>query len=200
MSPPPLVTVYTIGHSTRAVDALVDMLRAHGVTRLVDVRTVPRSRHNPQFDRDALPGPLATAGIAHQHMPGLGGLRHPRKDSINTGWRNAGFRGYADYMQTEEFAQHLDVLIDQARAERLTIMCAEAVPWRCHRSLVSDALAARGIRVLHIMTRERADAHALTSFARVDGTGVTYPGDHPAQAELSLGDLPATDRRRRARR
>jgi uncharacterized protein (DUF488 family) len=185
------LTVYTIGHSTRAVDALIDMLGAHGVRRLADVRTVPRSRHNPQFDRERLPGPLAAAGISYVHVPGLGGLRHPRKDSINAGWRNAGFRGYADYMQTEEFARHLGVLIEEARAERLAIMCAEAVPWRCHRSLISDALTVRGIRVLHVMTRERADSHELTSFARVDGVRITYPEERSAQPELPLGELPA---------
>jgi uncharacterized protein (DUF488 family) len=193
------VTVHTIGHSTRPLESLTEMLGAHGVTRLVDVRTVPRSRHNPQFNRESLPAPLAAAGITYTHMPGLGGLRHPRKDSINLGWRNSGFRGYADYMQTEDFAQSLDALIEQARGERLAIMCAEAVPWRCHRSLISDALTARGHHVLHIMSAQRADPHELTSFARVEGARVTYPAASPAQADLPMAlDPPHRDRRRRS--
>ncbi len=178
------VTVYTIGHSTRAVEDFIAMLHAHGVTRLVDVRTVPRSRHNPQFNRESLPAPLAAAGITYVHMPGLGGLRHARKDSINTAWRNASFRGYADYMQTDEFRTNLDELIGHAGRERVAVMCAEAVPWRCHRSLISDALTARGHRVLHIMTIDRADPHAMTSFARVEGDHVVYPA--PVQGELPL--------------
>jgi uncharacterized protein (DUF488 family) len=193
------VTVYTIGHATRDGSELVAMLRAHGVTWLVDVRTVPRSRHNPQFNRETLPGKLAVAAIRYVHMPGLGGLRHPRKDSINTAWRNSGFRGYADYMQTEEFRQNLDVLVQQARAERVAIMCAEAVPWRCHRSLISDALAARGIRVEHILGAGRAEPHAVASFARIDGDRVTYPdGPAPAtQTALPLGEERVDKRSRR---
>jgi uncharacterized protein (DUF488 family) len=178
------VTIATIGHSTRELDALVSILRGHGITRLVDVRTVPRSRHNPQFNRETLPGALAPSGIGYVHMPGLGGLRPPRPDSVHTGGRTSGFRGYADYMQTGDFARAVDTLIEQARGDRVAIMCAEAVPWRCHRSLVADALTTRGLAVLHLMSRERADAHVLTSFARVEGTTVTYPGVPAAQAEL----------------
>jgi len=168
-------TVLTIGHSTRSVEELLRLLNAHGVKRLVDVRTVPRSRHNPQFNKDLLPRALKPAGIAYTHMPGLGGLRHPRKNSTNLGWRNAGFRGFADYMQTREFENSIAELIAMARKERVAIMCAEAVPWRCHRSLISDALLVRGIRVEEISGTTRTQPHKLTPFAHVFATEVTYP-------------------------
>ncbi len=151
------------------------MLKAHGVETLVDVRTVPRSRHNPQFERTALVKSLPAAGIAYRHMPALGGLRHPHGDSVNTGWRNASFRGYADYMQTPEFAAALDELIALGQQSRVAIMCAEAVPWRCHRSLIADALTVRGIPVEHIMSLTSRNPHKLTPFARVDGHQLTYP-------------------------
>ena len=167
--------LFTVGHSTRAIEELVKLLQSHNVQRLVDVRTVPRSRHNPQFNADALPVSLKNAGIWYSHMAELGGLRHARRDSVNTGWRNAGFRGFADYMQTPEFDAALGKLIEMAGRERVAIMCAEAVPWRCHRSLISDALTARGIRVEHITSAARTQAHALTPFAKVSGTQVTYP-------------------------
>jgi uncharacterized protein (DUF488 family) len=169
-------TVLTIGHSTRPVEELLRLLNAHGVKRLVDVRTVPRSRHNPQFNKDLLPRALRPAGITYTHMPGLGGLRHPRKNSTNLGWRNAGFRGFADYMQTREFENSIAELIAMARKERVAIMCAEAVPWRCHRSLISDALLVRGIRVEEISSTTRTQPHKLTPFAHVFGPEVTYPG------------------------
>jgi uncharacterized protein (DUF488 family) len=169
------VTVHTIGHSTRPLETFVAMLRAHGITRLVDIRTVPRSRHNPQFNRETLPGALGDAHLRYVHLPGLGGHRRPRADSPNTAWRNTGFRGYADYMQTPEFEASLARLIAEAHDAQVAIMCAEAVPWRCHRSLVSDALVTRGHRVLHIMSAERADPHALTRFARLEHGRVTYP-------------------------
>lgn len=165
----------TIGHSNRPIDEFVRLLKAHGVKRLVDVRTVPRSRHNPQFNRDSLPGSLAAEGIAYEHMPGLGGLRHPKKDSLNTGWKNLSFRGYADYMQTPEFERNLDALIELESAGTAAIMCAESVPWRCHRSLIADALTARGVPVSHIMTESRANPHKINSFAHVEGNPVTYP-------------------------
>ena len=168
--------VWTIGHSTRTTETLVELLLAHGIETLVDVRSFPRSRRNPQFDRERLPAALEAAGIAYRHEPGLGGRRRPRADSINTGWRNPGFRGYADHMQTADFAAHLDRLIEGAQRGRSTLMCAEAVPWRCHRSLIADALAARGVAVRHILGIERAEPHRLTPFARIDGTSVTYPG------------------------
>jgi len=171
---PPLVL--TIGHSTRALEESLRLLDAHGVTRLVDVRTVPRSRRHPQFNKDSLPRALQNAGIAYTHMPGLGGLRHPRKDSLNLGWRNEGFRGFADYMQTPEFGKALQALITLSEKERVAIMCAEAVPWRCHRSLIADALLARGVRVEHILSLTRSQPHQLTPFAHLFGTEVTYPG------------------------
>jgi len=173
--------VLTIGHSNRPLEELIAMLGAHRVELLVDVRTVPRSRHNPQFNSEALPEPLTAAGIEYVHMPGLGGLRHARKDSRNTGWRNLSFRGYADYMQTAEFEENLAELLRIEEAKRAAIMCAEAVPWRCHRSMIADALTARGIPVWHIMSATKADPHKLTTFARVEGTRVTYP---PTDLEL----------------
>ena len=179
-SPP---TVLTIGHSTRAIEEFSRLLKAHGVTRVVDVRTVPRSRRNPQFNRDKLPASLKVAGIAYTHTAGLGGLRHARPDSINTGWRNSSFRGYADYMQTPEFERNLENLIELARKELVALMCAEAVPWRCHRSLIADALVARGIPTEHIMSDTRRDVHSLRSFAKRTGSRITYPpGD--TQADL----------------
>ena len=141
----------------------------------MDVRTIPRSRRNPQFSRENLPRSLKDAGIVYQHRPGLGGLRHPRRDSINTGWRNAGFRGFADYMQTPEFHENLERLIELAAVGPTAIMCAEAVPWRCHRSLIADALVGRGIEVLEILTAAKSQPHALTPFAKVEGGEVTYP-------------------------
>ena len=170
-----MATVYTIGHSTRELTDLVTLLQAHGVERLIDVRTMPRSRKNPQFNQESLPAALAAAGIEYEHKKELGGLRHPRKDSVNLGWRNESFRGYADYMQTPEFDAAIEWLIEQATARRVAIMCAEAVPWRCHRSLVADALTARGHQVEHIMTLSRRDPHAITSFAAIDGSSVHYP-------------------------
>lgn len=168
-------TVLTIGHSTRSIETFIKMLQAHGVKRLVDVRTIPRSRHNPQFNREALPELLLQAGLGYTHMEELGGLRHARKDSLNMGWHNASFRGFADYMQTPEFESGLDRLIEAAKREQIAIMCAEAVPWRCHRSLIGDALEARGIAVEDIIGEHRAQTHQFTSFARVKGARVTYP-------------------------
>ena len=167
--------IYTIGHSTRSADAFVALLQAHGVTRLADVRTVPRSRHNPQFDGDALAATLAAHGIGYERMPGLGGFRKTTADSPNAGWRNLSFRGYADYMQTAAFADNLDALIALARDATVAIMCAEAVPWRCHRSLIADALLVRGIDVREIVSEAKTAEHALTPFARVDGTTIRYP-------------------------
>jgi uncharacterized protein (DUF488 family) len=182
--------IYTIGHSTRALDELLAMLRARGVTTLVDVRTIPRSRRNPQFARDSLSGSLPPASIRYLHVPGLGGLRRPRPDSTNTGWRNASFRGYADYMETAEFERNLQTLIGEAARGPVALMCAEAVPWRCHRSLIADALTARGIAVEHILSASATEPHRLTPFARVEGTRVTYPGGagpgSDAQARLAF--------------
>ena len=172
----PATLVGTVGHSTRPLEELIAILAAFGATVLVDVRTVPRSRHNPQFNRDALPEPLAAHGIRYVHEPGLGGLRKPRADSINGAWRNASFRGYADYMQTQPFEEHLGRILDLAAAERPVIMCAESVPWRCHRSLIADALTARGASVVHLMGVGQEKPHTLTPFAKVAKGRVTYPG------------------------
>ena len=168
--------IFTIGHSTHPIEEFVHLLQAHGVEQLIDIRTVPRSRTNPQFNRETLPNSLKAAGIGYLHMPALGGLRHPRVDSPNTAWRNASFRGYADYMQTPEFAAALDSLVELGSQTQVAIMCAEAVPWRCHRSLVADALFARGIPVEDIMSAGRRQPHKLTPFAKVEQTRVWYPG------------------------
>jgi uncharacterized protein (DUF488 family) len=170
------MTVYTIGHSTRPIEELIALLQAHGVTQLADVRTVPKSRRHPHFAQEALSASLPAAGISYRHFPGLGGLRKPAPDSSNSGWRHAGFRGYADYMRTPTFTAALDDLIGWAKDAPTAVMCAEAVWWRCHRQLIADALVARGVEVRHIMSAKAAAAHALTSFARVDGERVTYPG------------------------
>jgi uncharacterized protein (DUF488 family) len=189
--------VMTIGHSTRTIDEFIGLLRAHAASQVVDVRTIPRSRHNPQFNKDSLPGSLKKAGVGYVHMPGLGGLRHAKHDSINMGWRNASFRGYADYMQTPEFAQALEELIKLAKQQRIVIMCAEAVPWRCHRSLIADALLVRGIRAEDITSPTRRTLHTLTRFAKVRGDTITYPAEASknSQKKPSIKRLrPATQR------
>ena len=169
--------IFTIGHSTRPIAEFLEVLQAHGIRRLADVRTVPRSRHNPQFNREDLAHALHNRRLHYRHMPALGGLRHPRRDSGNTAWRNASFRGYADYMQTQEFAQALDLLIELGRAEPTAAMCAEAVPWRCHRSLIADALLVRGVEVLEVVSATRSTPLTLHPWAHVEGTIVTYPGE-----------------------
>jgi len=168
-------TIWTVGHSTRPIDEFIDLLRAHEIRLLVDVRTIPRSRHNPQFNTDTLASSLREVGIQYRHLPELGGLRKPKKDSFNDGWRNASFRGYADYMQTDEFLNALEELIADSRLQPTAIMCAEAVPWRCHRSLIADALVSRGWEVRHIMGPEKATPHVLTSFAHLEKGTLTYP-------------------------
>jgi uncharacterized protein (DUF488 family) len=175
-STPGSLLIGTVGHSTRPVEELIAILAGFGASVLVDVRTIARSRHNPQFNRETLPEALAMHDIRYVHEPGLGGLRKPRADSINGAWRNASFRGYADYMQTPEFEARLGWLIELARMERAVIMCAESVPWRCHRSLIADALSARGVNVRHLMGPGKNKPHALTSFARVAEGRVSYPG------------------------
>jgi uncharacterized protein (DUF488 family) len=168
--------IYTIGHSTRSLDDLITLLKAHEITRLADIRTVPRSRRHPHFSIDALSSSLPQAGIIYRHFPGLGGLRKPRPDSINTAWRHAGFRGYADYMLTPEFERSLGSFLEVAVHGSSALMCAEAVWWRCHRQLVADALVARGLEVRHIMSSTSAPKHVLTEFGRVVDGRVTYPG------------------------
>ena len=167
----------TIGHSTRTLKEFIGLLQAHAVSLVADVRTIPRSRHNPQFNKDSLAGELKKAGLGYVHMPGLGGLRHAKLNSLNVGWRNASFRGYADYMQAPEFETSLEELIQLAKQERIAIMCAEAVPWRCHRSLIADALLVRRIRTEDIMSPTRRQVHTLTLFAKVRGATITYPAE-----------------------
>jgi uncharacterized protein (DUF488 family) len=169
-------SVLTVGHSTRTLEEFLKLLKAHGATCVVDVRTVPRSRRNPQFNRETLPKSLKNAHIDYVHMPGLGGLRRPKLDSINTGFVNASFRGFADYMETPEFELNLEKLVELSKQQRIAIMCAEAVPWRCHRSLIADALVVRGIRTKHIMSEMRRANHSLRPFAKQTGLRLTYPG------------------------
>jgi uncharacterized protein (DUF488 family) len=167
--------VLTIGHSTRTLDDFIQLLKENGVTMVIDVRTVPRSRYNPQFKQQTLSAALSTADISYRHMSGLGGLRHPRPDSLNEGWHNASFRGFADYMQTTEFKENMKTLVSLAKSEVLALMCAEAVPWRCHRSLIADALLVQGLRVEHIMGHSARRHHKLTPWAHVTSNEIVYP-------------------------
>jgi uncharacterized protein (DUF488 family) len=169
------LVVWTVGHSNRRLEDFLGLLQAHHITEVVDVRKMPRSRRNPQFNRETLPRTLREAGMAYVDMAGLGGLRRPQPDSPNTGWQNASFQGYADYMQTPEFEQNLLELMERARQQRPALMCAEAVPWRCHRFLIADALVVRGVVVEHILSATRCQRHVLRSWAHVEGTRLTYP-------------------------
>jgi uncharacterized protein (DUF488 family) len=182
---PAKLTILTIGHSTRPIEEFLELLRAHRVERLVDVRSIPKSRHVPQFNSDLLAASLKGKGVDYIHMKSLGGRRHGKKDSVNLGWRNESFRGYADYMASEEFRAGLARLLEMAREKRTAIMCAEAVPWRCHRSLVGDALLVRGVRVQDIMSATSAKSHELTPFAQVRGQDVIYPAEFK-QGKLQL--------------
>ncbi len=173
--PSPSLIIFTIGHSTRTLEEFAALLQAQGVGLVVDVRTIPRSRHNPHYNGDTMSDALKPYGIGYQHLPGLGGLRHAKKDSVNTGWENASFRGFADYMQTPEFEQGLSALISLARERTAAVMCAEAVPWRCHRSLIGDALLVRGIEVKDIIGKGSVRQHTLTPWANVEGERITYP-------------------------
>jgi len=172
-----MTVVHTIGHSTHPIDEFIGLLEAHGIELLVDVRTVAGSRRNPQFNAESLGRSLRAAGIEYRRMAELGGLRRTVEDSVNDGWRNASFRGYADYMQTPAFAEGIDRLIEAAAEQTVAIMCAEAVPWRCHRSLIGDALLIRGVEVRDIMSVRSSPEHRLTTFARVEGMSLTYPAD-----------------------
>jgi uncharacterized protein (DUF488 family) len=176
-------SIWTIGHSTRPIDEFITLLKAHHVHRLVDVRTVPHSRHNPQFNTEQLDQSLRQAGLNYVHMPQLGGLRKAKKDSVNLGWRNASFRGYADYMLSEEFWKAIEELMTHSRSQLTAIMCAEAVPWRCHRALIADALVSRGSEVRHIMSEAKADPHRLTAFATLENGSLLYP-DPEASSRL----------------
>jgi uncharacterized protein (DUF488 family) len=168
-------TIYTIGHSTRTIEQFIELLRAHGIEELVDVRTIPRSRHNPQFGTEELAASMQQAGIAYKHLGKLGGLRHTSKDSVNLGWQNTSFRGFADHMSTPEFQAGLDELKSLAEKKTVAIMCAEAVSWRCHRSLIADALTVQGWQVLHIQSRKTASPHEPTPFLKVQDGKITYP-------------------------
>jgi uncharacterized protein (DUF488 family) len=167
--------IFTIGHSTHSIDEFVGMLHAHEIQAVADVRTIPKSRHNPQFNEDELKESLRAAHIRYRHFKKLGGLRHALKESLNLGWRNASFRGFADYMATDEFAEGLEALMIFASGKTTAIMCAEAVPWRCHRSLIADALTKKGWLVRDIMSRTSATKHRLTPFLRVRKGQLVYP-------------------------
>ncbi|MEO7021192.1 MAG: DUF488 domain-containing protein [Ktedonobacteraceae bacterium] len=172
--------MYTIGHSTRTIEELVALLRVHAIQLLVDVRTIPKSRKNPQFGIDLLPAALHTCAIDYRHLPALGGLRRAAKDSRNTGWHNASFRGYADYLATPEFHAGLAELEDLANHQLVAIMCAEAVPWRCHRSLIADALTVAGWHVYHIISKQTPKEHTLTAFLQCEDGQLIYPNsDEP---------------------
>ncbi|QOX78197.1 DUF488 domain-containing protein [Trichlorobacter lovleyi] len=186
-------SIYTVGHSTRSLADFVALLKRYGIGLLADVRTIPRSRHNPQFNADALQSFLPSQGIGYQHLKELGGLRHSRADSPNTGWRNASFRGFADYMQTPAFEATLLALLELAQQHTVALMCAEAVPWRCHRSLIADALVVRGIDVTDIFDLTHARPHTFNSLARVEGGTLTYPAAEPVQEPL-LPALAASSR------
>jgi uncharacterized protein (DUF488 family) len=173
----PQGAIFTVGHSTLPLERFIGLLQTYGIERLADIRSIPRSRRNPQFNADTLPAALAEQGIEYQAMPALGGLRHARKDSPNAGWRNDSFRGYADYMQTPAFAEAVEALIRAGREKRTAIMCAEAVPWRCHRSLVADALLVREVPAVEILSDTDWRPHKLTGFAAVDGLSITYPAE-----------------------
>lgn len=178
--------IYTIGHSTHPLDVFIAMLLANEITHLLDVRTIPRSRRNPQFNQETLASALRASNIDYRHLPGLGGLRHARKDSINGGWRNASFRGYADYMQTPDFAGNIQIVLAMAASGPCALMCAEAVPWRCHRSLIADALVLRGLRVEHIMSIRERKTHVMTPWARTDGLEIVYPSGYESTVDTPI--------------
>ena len=179
--------VCTIGHSNRPIGTFVELLRANEIVQVLDVRTVPRSRHNPQFNRETLAESLRALNIGYAHLPSLGGLRHARADSLNTGWNNLSFRGYADYMQSPEFAENVQRVAELSTRGRCALMCAEAVPWRCHRSLIGDALLVRGVGVEDIIGPGERKPHTLTTFAQVDGMQITYPPPADAPRQTVLG-------------
>lgn len=169
--------IYTIGHSTHSIEEFINILKKYEINELVDIRTIPKSRHNPQFNEKELAEQLRNHHIGYRHEKHLGGLRHAKKDSVNMGWHNASFRGFADYMQTEEFTHALEKLIEQAHHKTVAIMCAEAVPWRCHRSLIGDALLVHDVTVEDIYSLTSCKPHTMTAFAKVHGTAITYPTD-----------------------
>jgi uncharacterized protein (DUF488 family) len=169
--------IYTIGHSNRTIEEFLRILKVHGIECVADVRTIPRSRHNPQFNADALKKSLKKAKILYAPLPKLGGLRKPRKDSRNLAWRNASFRGFADYMEAPEFEEGLGELLSLSGKKKTAMMCAEAVPWQCHRSLIADTLLARGIVAFHIFDHRKLEPHRLTPFGRIENDRVVYPAE-----------------------
>ena len=178
--------LWTIGHSTRPIEEFVGLLQSHGIQVLVDVRTIPFSRRNPQFHRETLAQSLREAGLQYRHMPELGGRRKTRAGSLNAGWRNEGFRGYADYMQTQKFWDGLEELVNIGQQSPAAVVCAEAVPWRCHRTLIADALVIRGWTVHHIISASSLKTHALTPFAKSDAGRLTYPAESTPDLNLRL--------------
>lgn len=166
--------IYTIGHSTRSIDDFVKLIQSHEIEMVIDVRSIPKSRHNPQFNLEALEASLKESGIGYRHFSKLGGLRHTTKDSINLGWHNLSFRGFADYMQTPSFLQGIEELEISAKKYKCVLMCAEAVPWRCHRSLIADALTLRKWKVCHIISEKSLKSHVLTSFLHVKRGALVY--------------------------
>lgn len=168
-------SIFTVGHSTRSIDEFVKLLQAHGVKEIVDVRSIPMSRHNPQFNTDTIKESLQREHIRYKHLKKLGGLRNEKKGSINLGWRNASFRGFADYMATPEFSEGLEALMKIASLRTTAIMCAEAVPWRCHRSLIADALSKKGWIVRDIISTSAPRKHRLTPFLKIKKGQLTYP-------------------------
>jgi uncharacterized protein (DUF488 family) len=183
------LTVYTIGHSTKSLEEFTNILKTFKIFLVVDVRTVPHSKHNAQFNKTPLYEALKAEGIKYIHLPELGGLRRPQMDSANLALESKSFRGYADFMQTKEFTEHLLKLVALARENCLAIMCAEAVPWRCHRSLLSDALSARNIKVKHILNENNSINHELNPLAQVEGTKITYTLFLKQKAQRTLSDF-----------
>jgi uncharacterized protein (DUF488 family) len=171
------LTIFTIGHSTHPIEKFIKILQAYGIGLVVDVRTIPKSRFNPQFNETELRASLEEEKISYVRLEKLGGLRHTTKSSINTAWKNSSFRGFADYMQTEEFQTGLEQLIELAQKKETAIMCAESVPWRCHRSLIGDALLIRDVHVEDIMGKKSSQPHKLTPWSKVKGSSITYPGN-----------------------
>jgi uncharacterized protein (DUF488 family) len=189
-SQPPVVL--TVGHSNHLIEEFLRLVQAYQVTLVIDVRKLPGSRRNEQFKQSSLSQSLREVGIEYAHMPGLGGLRRRQPNSPNGGWNNVSFQGYADYMLTPDFEQSLRKLLVEAHGQRIALMCAEAVPWRCHRSLIADALVARGIAVQHILSASRSQAHVLRPWAKVQGTRITYP----LQEQVGQGEnSPPLDRK-----
>ena len=191
MAKEPSLAIFTIGHSTRTIDEFIDLIKTFDVILIVDVRTVPRSRHNPQFNKETLPNTLKSYSIKYIHMPEIGGLRRPKHDSVNLAWRNSGFRGYADYMQTKEFIDNLLKIVALSRENCIALMCAEALPWRCHRSLISDALVVRHVKVQHIISAISLISHQLSEMAQVEGTKITYPLYRKETPQRTLSDFGA---------